>query len=201
MINNSARKSAPEVKDGQVRKKNNWELTPNYYNTPQRYPVVDRQRPGKGYRHILKKKDIYTFIDILPDWEELSRGLNAVVLAPGLPYSYGYHVPGVIHIRGWAADYWIDCSAEYYERDQYFFDRLNVPCERLADGYLCKFTESAARAYQLLNIFLHELGHHRDLMTTRSQMQISRGEGFADRYAEVNSAYIWQRYMERFDFY
>ncbi len=29
------RKSTPKVIDGQVRKKNNWEWTPSYYNTPQ----------------------------------------------------------------------------------------------------------------------------------------------------------------------
>lgn len=199
--NNASRKSAPEVKGGQVQKKNNWALTPNYYSHAQRELVIDRKRPGAGYRHLLKKRDILDFIAILPDWAELSRGLDAIVLAPGRENYFGYHTPGVVHVRAWKEDLWIECSREFYLRDKYFFNRLNVPCEPLEDGYddyLCKFTEETARAYQLLSIFLHELGHHRDLMTTKAQQQISRGEGFADRYAEVNSAYIWKRYQEQF---
>jgi len=43
-----SRKSAPRVKRGQVQKKNNWEETPNYYNTFQAVPVIDRRRPGYG---------------------------------------------------------------------------------------------------------------------------------------------------------
>ncbi len=89
--NNASRKSAPEVKGGQVQKKNNWALTPNYYSHAQRELVIDRKRPGAGYRHLLKKRDILDFIAILPDWAELSRGLDAIVLAPGRENYFGYH--------------------------------------------------------------------------------------------------------------
>lgn len=44
----------------------------------------------------IRPGDVERFIELLPDWEELSRGLDAVVLAPGSHYSYGYHRSGVV---------------------------------------------------------------------------------------------------------
>ena len=198
----SQRKSAPEVTGGRVQKKNNWEISPNYYDTPQVMPVIDRKRPGKGYRHILKKRDIYDFIGILPDWPELSRGLNAVVLAPGDFSLYGYHVPGVVHVCAWAENLWIECEPFYYERDQAILERLGVPCLPTNNNiYICRFNESTARAFQLLEILLHELGHHHDRITTRSQRRASRGEPYAEEYARRYQAQIWDDYQRRFELY
>ena len=84
------RKSTPRVKRGRVQKKTNWSLTGDYYCIPQPLPAIDRRDPGPGYRHLLYRKDIYAFIQLLPEWQELSRGLNAVVLAPGTWNTGGY---------------------------------------------------------------------------------------------------------------
>src|SRR3954467_5353308 len=77
------RLSAIRVKNGVVQKKNNWARTPTYWNTRQELPVIDRQRPGRGYKHLLRAHHIDDFISIVPDWDELSRGLDAILLAPG----------------------------------------------------------------------------------------------------------------------
>ncbi len=45
------RKTTPREKGGRVQKKNNWEEAPNYYNTFQVVPVLDRKRPGLGHHH------------------------------------------------------------------------------------------------------------------------------------------------------
>jgi hypothetical protein len=76
-------KATTKVVASQAQKKNNWQETPNYYNTASPQPEVIRKRSGKGYRHLLTKNDIYDFIGTLPDWNELSQGLNEIVLAPG----------------------------------------------------------------------------------------------------------------------
>lgn len=196
--NIAGRKSAPEVKGGQVQKKNNWALTPNYYSHAQRELVIDRKRPGAGYRHLLKKRDILDFIAILPDWADLSVGLNGIVLAPGEYSLCGWHEPGVVHICAWEEDLWIDYRWDFYEDHKALFDRLGVPAEPIKNGYLCKFTEATARAYQLLHILLHELGHHHDRMTTKSQVKASRGESYAEKYALRHEAQIWSRYLEQF---
>jgi hypothetical protein len=52
------RKSAPRVIKGRVQKKNNWDLSPDYYDAPlPSMVVVDRKRPGEGYKHVLNKTE------------------------------------------------------------------------------------------------------------------------------------------------
>jgi hypothetical protein len=193
------RKSAPRVKAGRVQKKNNWTLSPDIYRTPFRMPLIDRQRPGEGYVHVLTKRDVERFIALLPDWQELSRGLNAIVLAPGSARRYGYHYRNVVHVCAWDRDLWQYMPPFYYRRDRAILERLRVPCEADEDGEtVCKFTETTARAFSLLDTLLHELGHHRDKMTTRRKRHVSRGEPYAEEYARLHARLIWDRYCEAF---
>ena len=64
MYCHSPRRSTPKVRDGKVQRKNRNVLTPTYFNTPQASPVVDRLKPGFGYRHVLRKKDILASIPL-----------------------------------------------------------------------------------------------------------------------------------------
>lgn len=61
------RKTTPKVQSGRVQKKNNWAEAGNYYNTPQPFPAIYRQRPGTGFHHVLRQEDIETFVTLLPD--------------------------------------------------------------------------------------------------------------------------------------
>lgn len=192
------RKTDPKVIGGLVQKKNNWALTSDYYNTEQKVPIIDRRRPGRGYRHLLKQRDILDFIGILPDWGELSVGLNAIVLAHGSHYVYGYHTRGVVHVCAWDEDIWIKLTHEGYECEREIFERLGVPCEKSGDEMLCKFTEETARAHQLLATLLHELGHHHDRMTTRFKARPGRGEPYAEDYARKYANQIWINYQDIF---
>jgi hypothetical protein len=192
------RKTDPKVIGGLVQKKNNWALTPDYYNTRQRVPVIDRKRPGQGYRHLLRRRDVLDFIGILPDWDELSAGLDAIVLAPGSYYVYGYHTDGVVHVCAWEEGLWLALPRAGYEREREILERLGVPCEKRDEDVLCKFTEETARAHQLLATLLHELGHHHDRMTTRNKAEPSRGEPYAEDYARRYAQRIWVSYQEVF---
>jgi len=82
-------------------------------------------------------------------------------------------------------DLWRTVEAWYYDEHKDIFDRLDVPAEKQGDQVLCRFDEASIRAYQLLHILLHELGHHHDRMTTRSQRQACRGEQYAEAYARI----------------
>jgi len=197
-MNHANRKSTPKVVSGRVQKKNNWQESPNYYNTELPLPEIVRKRPGKGYRHLLRQKDIYDFIKILPDWNELSKGLNAIVLAPGEWDAFGYHVPGVVHICAWDNDLWITMTSQGYEKERAICEILGVPIESENENTVCKFTESTARGHQLLATLLHELGHHHDRMNTRSKIMASRGELYAESYAKKYADLIWKKYVEVF---
>ena len=192
------RKSTPKVKDGQVCKKNNWKQTPTYWNTPQDIPVLDKERPGKGYRHLLRRNDLVSFISILPDWEELSKGLDAVLLAPGGGDAGGWYDRGIVAICAWERELWREADPSWYEEHKGLLKRLNVPCAEVSGWVECRFTEATARAYQLAHIFLHELGHHHDRITTKYQLDCARGEGYAEKYALQYEKVIWDRYEEVF---
>ena len=196
----SNRKSAMRVVNGETRKKNNWSSSRDYYYAPDpRTVFVDRNRPGDGYRHVLNKGDIYRFLEILPDWNRIAVGLNAVVLCPGLDGIDGYHCPGVVHVCAWEIGLWRETRKTYYREHRDLFERLGVDSEPVGnDCYLCKFDERAVRGHQLLHILLHELGHHHDRMTTLLQRRSSRGEPFAEQYAREYEALIWDRYHRAF---
>lgn len=195
------RKSAPKVKAGRVQKKNRWDLTPNYYNTPPQNLIIDREKPGEGYRHLLKKKDITEFIKIIPDWNELAKGLKAVVLASGGNGMMGWHDYGVIGICAWERTIrWEDCHPDFYEDHKEIFDKLNVACRPNGDGHIVEFDEASAKAFQLIHIFIHELGHHHDRMTTRSKQGTARGEGYAEDYARRHEDEILKAFRRKFKF-
>ena len=190
------RKTAPKVVDGKVQHKNRRALTPNYYNTPQDIPVLERQRAGKDHKHVIRKKHLIDFISILPDWDELSVGLDAVLLAPYIETADGWYDDGVVAVCAWPRSIWTEWVDRYYKEHEDILSRLGVSCEKIRGAYRCKFTEGTARAYQLLHILLHELGHHHDCMTTRSKRYASRGETYAEQYARRYSDVIWNRYLE-----
>ncbi len=50
------RKTTPKVAGGKPLRKNNHEVTPNYWNTTQDEVQIDSEKPGKGYKHFLKKE-------------------------------------------------------------------------------------------------------------------------------------------------
>jgi hypothetical protein len=152
--------------------------------------------------------------------------LNAIVLAPRDPDRFGYHRRGVVHVCAWENSLWRVFSAWLYEREKDVLCRLGVECQLLADyvaeqesygvpasrvfdaldwegpdSMLCKFSAKQVRAFQLLGTLLHDLGHHHDLMTTRSRREASRGEAYAEEYARRHEALIWQEYLGAFALY
>jgi hypothetical protein len=191
------RKSTPKVKDGRVQKKNRHDLTPSYWNTRQEELQLDIQKPGKGYKHFLKKRDIVRFLNLLPNWEELNIELDAVILAEG-GGADGWYSNGVIAICAWEKDKTTSISKEYFNHHKNIFDRLNVEYEIKSTGVICHFNENQIIAYQLLHILLHEFGHHHDRISTKDKKDVPRGEDYAEDYALKYEKVIWNRFFEEF---
>ena len=192
----------PRVIDGKVQRKNRTDLSPSCFSTVRPLPALERHKPGFGYRHVLKLRDVASFLRLLPDWSNLSQGLNAIVLAPGHRDYGGWHVPGVVTVCAWERELWREVDSHWYSAHSGLCERLEVPCEPIGGGhYRCRFTEASIRAYQLLHVLLHELGHHHDRMTTKVQKDSCRGEDFAERYALDYEQVIWDRYLQEFGLY
>jgi hypothetical protein len=160
--------------------------------------VIDRQRPGENFRHLVFQDDLRRFIALLPNWKELRQGLDAIVLDRG-GSCMGWHRPGVVAICAWERSIvWEDTALSFLEEHREVFDKLGVPY-RVEDRVTVEFTETTARAFQLIHVLVHELGHHHDRMTTRSRKSPARGEPYAEAYARQWEDEILKRYCREFD--
>ena len=193
------RRSAMKMRDGRVQRKNRTDLTPNYFRCEMPSLVIDRQRPGHEYRHVVQKDDVRRFIALLPNWSQLAIGLNAIVLGCGDESCFGWHRRGVVVICAWDRELvWNDCCPEFFENHRQIFEKLDIPVEQSEDSTRVNFTESTARAFLLVHVLVHELGHHHDRMTTRSKRFASRGEAYAEEYARQYEDQILARYWKTF---
>src|SRR5262249_30242284 len=129
----------------------------------------------------------------------LSRGLNAVLLAPGRWNVAGWHRPGIVAVCAWERELQREWHADFVAEHRDVLDRLGVEQVPTDPPWqIVKFTESSARGFQLMHVLLHELGHHHDRMTTRSQRDADRGEDYAEAYALRYAEPLWERYFRKF---
>jgi hypothetical protein len=190
------------VRVGRVAKKNNW--TPDhkdYYARPQSEIQIERTDPGPGYRHVVTVAQLRRFIEILPDWDELAVGLEAIAICRGNPDWLGLSNPGVIVITAWDRDLWWLVEPAWAEEASDLLELLQVeiaPVKNSEHPSLeLRWTEAQARAYLLLDVLAHELGHHHDRMTTRGSAA-PRGEPYAEAYARRVQREVWLEYTRRF---
>jgi len=193
------RKTAPKVKHGKVQSKNRLGITNNYWDFRQDSLQIDLEKPGKGFKHFLKKRDVIQFLELLPNWEEIDIELDAILLAEGGDCD-GWYEDGVVGICAWEKDMTSVMDVEYFIEHKHILKRLGVQSEKKGDDVFCHFTESQIKAFQLLHIFLHELGHHHDRINTKTKEQIGRGEPYAEAYAGKYEKIIWDRYFDVFGF-
>lgn len=185
------------MKNGRVQRKNREAAT-----VLQGY-VLDRESPGRGYRHVLSKRDLLAFIDIIPEWHRFSPRLERIVLAApseGEDGKYAFYHrerTGGIFLDAWPEDLWTELSPDYYQAHAEIFERLGVASEQLKEGILCRFTEAQARAFVLLHVFMHELGHHYDRLSQKSPHR-TRGEDFAEKFALDHFDRIFPEYIRVF---
>lgn len=215
---NYNRKTSPKVIGGHVQRKN------NHVKTARLGYVVDRVSPGRGFVHVISKKDIHDFTDIIPDWGKVSEGIESIFLAEEEEYAdafykhYSREETGVIWLCAWQDDLWIEHSDEYYQEHSWILKKLGVVCEKsersIEDNetdkmndnedleketyWTCYFSMKQAKAFMLLHVFLHELGHHVDKLRSKKRNVMAGGEGFAENYANRRFYELWPAYVERF---
>lgn len=195
----SHRKTAPGVKHGKVQSNNRLNITHNYWDFRQETLQIDTEKPGKGFKHFLKKRDIIAFLELLPNREEIEVEFDAILLAKGGECD-GWYEDGIIGICAWEKNKTSIFDIEYFNEHKELLNRLGVNCEKKNNDVICYFTEAQIKAYQLLHIFLHELGHHHDRINTKSKEQTGRGEPYAEKYAEKYEDIVWDRYFEKFGY-
>lgn len=186
--------------DGRVLRKNNRKPDRGDYNVvSQREIRLDRRSPGEGFRHLITIAQLRAFVELLPDWDEAAVGLQAIVLDSHDDCMGWSHSGGVVGICAWERElWWADASPWFVHEHREILELLDVECRRLGPRWEMRWTENQARAFQLLHILPHELGHHHDRITTRSKWRAARGEPYAERYANDVLEAIWPVYAARF---
>lgn len=245
-------KTTPRVKDGRVQRKNHRDV-----DLSRPGPIEIRvDVPGAGYRHVLTRELVERFVAIIPDWGEVSRGLEAIVLAPESLRADGWYRDRVISIAAWYDPIPFSAYPNYHAEHLELWARLGVPSrlapefiaaipytigdDELEDAvadelrgsfevvpgeqsgewlvvdrgenpgtiladltllgdelhlyervYFMGFDRVTAAAFQLLHVFLHELGHHVDAMTRPHPGVAVRGEGYAEHWANRTADRIW----------
>jgi hypothetical protein len=193
------RKSTPKVVGGKVRRKNRGARSGSAEVR------IDREAPGPGCRHVVTKSDVRDFIDLIPDWERLSEGLESILLARSDVDGDGYYEFFIrdgtsrILLCAWNADLWIPLWTNYYEEHRELLERIGVACEKDEDGesVTCRFTEARAKAFSLLHVFLHELGHHHQRQRLRHRSS-RLDEDYAERFANRHADEMFAAYVESF---
>jgi hypothetical protein len=110
------RRSAMKVRDGRVLKKNSWRLDPGDYRALAQSEIrLDRRRPPDGARHLITIAELRQFLALLPDWDEVAVGLDAIVLDSATDCA-GWCGPGVVAICAWPHDLWDWWSSAYSAR-------------------------------------------------------------------------------------
>jgi hypothetical protein len=194
------RRTAPKVRDGRVQKQNNWARSrDDYYAVRQDEIRLDRRPSGPGFRHLITIAQLRRMIELLPDWSEAAVGVRAVVLDDGGDDVMGWYRPGVVAVCAWERElWWSDADPQFIAEHDTVLDLLDVERVRHGRRVELRWTEDQARAFQLLDVLPHELGHHRDLMTTRSRRRVARGESYAESYAQRTFAEVWPAYAREF---
>ena len=191
------RRTATRIKDGRVQRKNRHRPTAHLGY------VLDRESPGRGYRHVVSKRDIQAFIEIIPEWHLFCERLERIVLAAwsdDLDGAYAFHhreETGAIFLHAWKEDLWVELSRNYFESHMDVLRKLGVSYDIVQTGVLCRFTEAQARAFTLLHVFLHELGHHYDYIHQKHRGS-SKGEDYAERFATNRLEELFQKYCAVF---
>jgi len=194
------RRTATKVKDGRVQRKN------HHRPTGHDGYVFDRESPGRGFRHVVTKRDLQAFIDIIPEWDRFSERLERIGLgsrpdrsdcSDGLHIFYHREETGAIWLNAWPEDLWMEITISYFDAHAGIFERLGVSYDRLKDGVMCRFTEAQARAFMLLHVFMHELGHHFDRINQK-HLSSTKGEPYAERFATSRFERLLPEYLRVF---
>jgi hypothetical protein len=91
----------------------------------------------------------------------------------------------------------MEIATPYFDAHQAIFERLGVSYDRLKEGVMCRFTEAQARAFMLLHVFMHEVGHHYDRIHQK-HFDSTKGEDYAERFATSRFEQLFPSYVQVF---
>lgn len=191
------RRTSTKVINGVVSPKNREDAT-----DPRPYAII-RESAGRGFRHVVSARHLEQFIRLIPDADQLLQGVEKIILSGGSEKVYGWHRElwrwkvATIELCAWTKDIWAPMSIRYFRQHQPYIDALGVTYSLGESPILCRFTMAQARAFSLLHVFMHELGHHQDWKRRRGG-RMKGLEAYADEFALRYFDLLLPLYREKF---
>lgn len=195
-------RQTPRVVDGAVQKKQRRDVLVSEHelrdSDDEPLPIVTLPAL-RGWRHVVDESELARFVRLIPDWDERSLGLRALILGEGGDGTYGWHDErGVICLNAWGTPFEETWSRDDHDELRPILERLQVDVEIDGADAHCRFTRKTAGGFLLMYVFLHELGHHVDRMGTRYQEDCPGGEPFAEDFAATVADSMWDRFFREF---
>jgi hypothetical protein len=191
------RRTSTKVVDGQVTRKSR-----GYLSSAAEY-IIRKEPAHVGFTHVVSPNQLRKFLQIVPGWPEAAHRLHEIVLTGGSNYGFGYQTfyqhskVGVIALCAWPKELWKPVSSAFYSEHRHVLDALGVERSRDRLPHILRFTVAQARAFSLLHVFMHELGHHRDWLRRRGR-GLPNKELIAEDYANRYFDQLLPIYCEKF---
>jgi hypothetical protein len=191
------RRTATKVVNGQVTRKSRYDLTGD------RGYFIRKEPAARGFTHVVSRNQLREFLKIVPGWPEVADRLDAIVLTGGSTGYFGYHSVfrhsnlAMIALCAWEKNLWKTFGYDFYRDNRRVLDALGVDCRMDFHSVTARFTVAQARAFSLLDVFMHELGHHQDWLRRRGR-GLPDKEKIADGYAARHFEQLFPIYCEKF---
>lgn len=183
------RKTTPKVKDGRVQRKNRTDESEYLALVDGRTFSVIKHRARDGYRHVFRLPEVYRFVQLIPDWPTMSKGLSALALD-----AYGsdeqtetHYAPGyrAIWMRPFPNSMKTTWPRTFYDGHAEFVSRLGpeIVTEEDSRSVTISWTSSQAKAWQFLHLFLYDLSVHAQFMKSGQKPRAEHSSKTAEVYA------------------
>lgn len=199
------RREHPREKRGKRKPKPNKSDRLRWFPGPPGVFSVHRRSPGRQRYHPASPDDVRRFVQLIPGWQRVADDLDGVLLCG--PWSaeyydteglYGQH--GIV-LFSWPKDprlsMWYAFTRHVPDTIRY----LGLKERKRDRSFQSLWTPAQARAYVLLFVLLHEIGHHVDWVMSRDvhrRRRAGRGEPFAEDWAAEYRHRMWDDYVSAF---
>ncbi|MFP4105072.1 MAG: hypothetical protein ACLFVU_03185 [Phycisphaerae bacterium] len=177
---------------------------PGYFQQPDELPAVERLRPGRGYKHLLLQTDVIDFLSLLPQYNDLSQGLEEIIFAPHREGTFGWHKPHAVAICAWDNYLWLTMDEGFIMDHEELLDRLGVEREQIpapgVPSWEVRWTEDQARGFQLLGVLLEHLCLRRGQWGSATEGDASLQKRYSQQYMDKHRQTIWDRYRDMFEY-
>ena len=149
----------------------------------------------------MTKREILEFLELIPDWRTVLDGIERIRLHggsdkwDGLYRHFEKEETGCIWLSAWQCNLTLEITKSYFNEHRSIFDRIELKFERKKDVVICWFDEGKAKAFTLVHVLLHELGHHVD---SRQRSFCASGEPYAEGFAKRLEDEVWSKYIKKF---